>query len=104
MHTLRIGTAISELRTLGFDSPGPQPFCHISATPQNKWYTIYTTKGNNMEIKQGNYVKSVQSKYSIYKIIKVTDDSVFLKRVNGHLNGEYEVPKVTFTKYFHQAR
>ena len=57
-----------------------------------------------MEIKQGNYVKSVQSKYSIYKIIKVTDDSVFLKRVNGHLNGEYEVPKVTFTKYFHQAR
>ena len=57
-----------------------------------------------MEIKQGNYVKSVQSKYSIYKIIKVTADSVFLKRVNGHLNGEYEVPKVTFTERFHQAR
>ena len=55
-----------------------------------------------MEIKQGNYVKSVQSKYATYKIIKVTDDSVFLKRVNGHLNGEYEVPKSTFTKFFYR--
>ncbi len=57
-----------------------------------------------MEIKQGNYVKSVQSKAAIYKIKRVTDSTVLLKRVNGHLNGEYEVPKVTFTKYFHQAR
>ena len=57
-----------------------------------------------MEIKEGNYVKSVQSKAAIYKIKKVTDTSVILKRVNGHLNGEYEVPKATFTKYFHQAR
>ena len=57
-----------------------------------------------MDIKKGNYVKSVQSKAAIYKIIKVTDDSVFLKRVNGHLNGEYDVPKSTFTKRFHKAR
>ena len=57
-----------------------------------------------MEIKQGNYVKSVQSKAAIYKIKKVTDNSVILKRVNGHLNGEYEVPKATFTKRFYQAR
>ena len=57
-----------------------------------------------MEIKQGNYVKSVQSKAAIYKIKRVTDTSVILKRVNGHLNGEYEVPKSTFNKFFHQAR
>ena len=57
-----------------------------------------------MEIKQGSYVKSVQSKVSIYKIKKVTETSVILKRVNGHLNGEYEVPKATFTQRFHQAR
>ena len=57
-----------------------------------------------MELKQGNYVKSVQSKVAIYKIKRVTDTRVILKRVNGHLNGEYEVPKETFTKYFHQAR
>ena len=57
-----------------------------------------------MEIKQGNYVKLVQSKAAIYKIKSVTDTSVILKRVNGHLNGEYEVPKTTFTKHFHQAR
>ena len=57
-----------------------------------------------MEIKQGNYVKSVQSKVAIYKIKRVTDTTVILKRVNGHLNGEYEVPKATFTKHFHQAR
>ena len=57
-----------------------------------------------MEIKQGNYVKSVQSKVAIYKIKRVTDTSVIIKRVNGHLKGEYEVPKATFTKYFHQAR
>ncbi len=57
-----------------------------------------------MEIKEGNYVKSVQSKAAIYKIKGVTDTTVILKRVNGHLNGEYEVPKATFTKRFHQAR
>ena len=57
-----------------------------------------------MTIKQGNYVKSVQSKVSIYKIIRVTDDTVCLQRVNGHLNGEYEVPKSTFTERFHPAR
>jgi len=57
-----------------------------------------------MEIKQGNYVKSVQSKVAVYKIKRVTDNSVLLARVNGHLNGEYEVPKSTFTKFFHQAR
>ena len=57
-----------------------------------------------MKIKQGNYVKSVQSKTVTYKIIKVTDDSVILKRVTGHVTAEYEVPKSTFTKRFHQAR
>ena len=57
-----------------------------------------------MEVKQGNYVKSVQSRTAIYKIKRVSDTSVLLKRVNGHLNGEYEVPKATFTKFFHQAR
>ena len=57
-----------------------------------------------MEIKQGNFVKSVQSKTVTYKIKKVTDTSVVLKRVNSHLNSEYEVPKDTFTKRFHQAR
>ena len=57
-----------------------------------------------MEIKQGNFVKSVQSKAAIYKIKRVTDSTVLLKRVNGYLNGEYEIPKVTFTKYFHQAK
>jgi hypothetical protein len=56
-----------------------------------------------MEIKQGNYVKSIQSRVSVYKIKKVTDTSVFLKRVNGHFNGEYEVPKETFEQYFHSA-
>jgi len=56
-----------------------------------------------MEIKQGEYVKSVQSRVAIYKIKKVTDSTVILKRANGHLNGEYEVPKATFNKYFHPS-
>ena len=63
-----------------------------------------TKKESNMEIKQGNYVKSVQSKAAIYKIKRVTDTTVILKRVNGRLNGVYEVPKSTFNKFFHQAR
>lgn len=56
-----------------------------------------------MEIKQGNYVKSVQSRVAIYQIKKVTDSTVILKRVNGRLKGKYEVPKATFNKYFHPS-
>jgi len=51
----------------------------------------------------GHYVKSVQSKAVIYQIKKVTDDTVILKRVNGRLNTEYEVPKATFNKNFHPS-
>ena len=54
-------------------------------------------------IKVGNYVKSIQSKVSIYRIKSVTTDTVTLKRANGRFNGEYEVPKSTFNKYFYQA-
>ena len=55
-------------------------------------------------IKQGDYVKSVQSKSNIYQIKAVTDDSVTLKRINGQLNTKYEVDKTTFHMYFHPAR
>ena len=51
----------------------------------------------------GHYVKSVQSKTAIYKIKNVTADTVILKRVNGHFNGEYEVPKATFNQKFHPS-
>ncbi len=51
----------------------------------------------------GHYVKSVQSKSVIYKIKSVTADTVILKRVNGSLNTEYEVPKATFNKYFYPS-
>lgn len=56
------------------------------------------------KIKQGDYVKSVQSKSNIYQIKAVTDDTVTLKRVNGHLNTEYEVCKSTFNMYFYPSR
>jgi len=57
-----------------------------------------------MTIKQGDYVKSVQSRSIIYQIKKVTDNSVFVKIINDRSSGEYEVPKSTFTKRFHRAR
>ena len=57
-----------------------------------------------MIIKQGDYVKSVQSRSVIYQIKKVTGTSVFVKSVNDHSSSEYEVPKSTFAKRFHQAR
>ena len=56
-----------------------------------------------ISIKTGNYVTSVQSRVAVYQIKAVTTDTVTLKRVNGHLNGEYEVPRSTFSKYFHPA-
>ena len=49
----------------------------------------------------GHYVKSAQSKEVIYKIKSVTADTVILKRANGRLNTEYEVPKATFNKNFY---
>jgi len=57
-----------------------------------------------MEIKQGNYVKSVQSKTIIYQIKRVTADKVFIKRVHVGQALELEVPKATFTQRFHPAR
>ncbi len=54
-------------------------------------------------IRQGDYVKSAQSKTAIYQIKKVTDDTVTLKRVNGRLNTEYEVSKATFNNRFHPS-
>jgi len=57
-----------------------------------------------MTIKQGKYVKSVQSKTVIYQIKSVTSDKVLLKRVNATQAIELEVPKATFTERFHPAR
>ena len=83
-----------------------------SVTLQNPLYNIKeptTTnpKGVNMtttiSIKTGNYVKSIQSRVAVYQIKAATADTVTLKRVNGHFNGEYEVPRSTFSKYFHPA-
>ena len=83
-----------------------------NATLQKQVYNIKeptTTnpKGVNMtttiSIKTGNYVKSVQSRVAVYQIKAATADTVTLKRVNGRLNGEYEVPRSTFSKYFHPA-
>jgi len=54
-------------------------------------------------IQVGRHVKSAQSKTVIYKIKRVTADTVILKRVNGRLHTEYEVPKATFNKSFYPA-